>query len=138
MASQPIMMQGGGGGAGTLDQQEMLRAQGIPEEVISQLLGLASKDPSGMGKQYEQSAYLRRAAPSGDYAKSGAGAIAQGLAGLMVGQADKAYGAKVKGYEADASKARSDWFNTKYPRAKAAPPMYGNSSGMPYRGDEEY
>ena len=100
----------------TQEQADALRAQGIPEEVIEQLLGLASHDPTGLAKQYEQSAYLRRAATSGDYAKSLPGVAAQGLAGLLVNRSDQNYSEALRNYRGKSQAARTSWFNQKYPR----------------------
>jgi hypothetical protein len=98
------------------EQADALRAQGIPEEVIQQLLGLAEHDPSGLARQYDQSAFLRRAATSGDYAKSAPGVVAQGLAGLLVNRSDKDYSEALRNYQGKATKARRSFFDTRYPR----------------------
>jgi len=99
-----------------MEQAQRLREQGIPEELIKQLLGLGLDDPSGLAKQYDQSAYLRRAATSGDYAKSGAGVIAQGIAGALAGKADKNYAGAIRKYQGNAVGARESWFRERYPR----------------------
>lgn len=99
---------------GTLEQAAALRAQGLPEELIQQLLGLNLHDPSGLAKQYEQSAYLRRAATSGDFAKSGAGVVAQGLAGFLSAKADKDYSAALRNYQGRSTDAKDAWWKAKY------------------------
>jgi len=98
------------------EQADALRAQGIPEELIQQLLSLSSADPSGLARQYDQSAFVRRAATSGDYAKSAPGVVAQGLAGLLVNRSDKNYAEGLRNYNTQASGARKAWFGAKYPR----------------------
>jgi hypothetical protein len=98
------------------EQAQKLREQGIPEELIAQLLNLGSHDPSGLTKQYDQSAYLRRAATSGEFAKTGLGVLAQGIAGALAGKADKDYGAAVRNYQGKAADARGSWFRAKYPK----------------------
>lgn len=102
----------------TLEQEELLRRQGVPEEVIKQLLGLAAQDPTMLGKQYEQGAYLRRFA-TGDSAKTGMGALAQTIAGGMAGRQDKDYKDLVKAYQANSMGARDAWYRAKYPQPKS-------------------
>lgn len=116
------------------EQAQKLREQGIPEELIKQLLSLGGDDPSHLAKQYEQGSFLRRAATSGDYAKTGAGALAQGIAGYMVGKKDKEYADAVRGYQGKATNIRSKWFAERYPRQITPLPQ------MPVRQtrDEEY
>jgi hypothetical protein len=69
---------------------EQLRANGATEEQIQSIL----RDPTNLaalGKMYDQSAYLRKAATAADSSKGIFGAVAQGLGGYMANQKDKEF-----------------------------------------------
>jgi len=95
-------------------QAQQLRAQGIPPELIRQILGMGEADPSALSKQYDQSAYVRRAATSPDYAKTGAGVIAQGLAGYMAGKANKDFSQAFKDYLKKGTQGKQAWWDEMY------------------------
>lgn len=86
---------------------EQLRASGATEEQIQSIL----KDPTNLaalGKMYDQSAYLRKAATAADSSKNVFGAVAQGLAGYMASEKDKDFmGSTKEGAQADYIRRRN-------------------------------
>lgn len=72
--------------------QRLLRSQGIDDATIETIIGTDTAESAhALGKMYDQSAYLRKAATAGDTSKNVFGAAAQGLAGYMTGQKDNEY-----------------------------------------------
>lgn len=121
------------------DEAVKLRAQGVPEELIRQLIGLGTLDPTALSRQYDAAAWLRRSATSGDFAKTLPGAIAQGMMGGMVGKKDKEYAKALRDYQTEQVSARKNWLATKYPK----PAETGQVTGLPAvtglpPEDEEY
>lgn len=92
------------------EKKQALRQQGIPEDLIAQILGMANNDPSGLNKQYDMSAYLRRGA-FGEQSKSLPGAIAQGIMGGMAGKMDKDYSTELRRMRKDNIAGRGAWFD---------------------------
>lgn len=92
-------------------QAEQMRQQGIPEELIKQIFLIGRQDPTGLSRQYDAGAFLRRAATSGDFAKSAPGVVAQGMAGAMVGMKDKEYAKAMREFNNLSVDARQAWFD---------------------------
>jgi len=98
-----------------------LQYPGISNELVQQILSLHEGDPSHYAKQYEQGAYLRRFA-TGDSAHTGAGAIAQTIAGALSAKKDKEYADLLRGYQGKVTKARKNWWESRYPESVTGMP----------------
>lgn len=115
----------------TTEQAQQLRNAGIPEEVIAQILSMGENDITGLGKQYEQSAFLRKGALSRD-AKGPYGVAANILMGMGARRADDDYAKALRNYNRNAVTGRRVWFNQKYPRQVTDTPAPNNVGNDDY------
>lgn len=112
-----------------VDQQRaVLQAQGIPDEIIDQLLNLGLQDPTGLGKQYDMSAYLRKGALASDSSKGLAGVLAQGLMGAGAAKSDRTYSDLLRGRNQATVDARRGYFNQRFPKKPS-----GQITDQPYQ-----
>jgi hypothetical protein len=77
---------------------EQLKASGATEDDIKSILSEGGS-PAALGRMYDQSAYLRKAATAPDSSRNAFGAIAQGLAGYGAGKADTRFQQDITGLQ---------------------------------------
>jgi hypothetical protein len=114
------------------EKKAALRKQGIPEALIDQILALSLNDPSGLNKQYDMSAYIRRGAFTPQQTTSVPGAIAQGLAGGIAGHIDKNYAKAIRDYEGSNVRGRKSLLGAMFPGKKST------SNAFDYRPEIDY